>query len=154
MGVSLIHQRAAKSSLKSFRMTLFVPKFARDQKASADRLLMTYKKTNEDFRYLIRNDEKDIKILIKRMSEGERIPYRPISLKVLGRLSPLKTQLKSNPEEGEEDDSDDDIPDGFSTVANNKKDGYTPKDLIFKNLTSLLDGFSLELEQQKKRRIL
>ena len=115
---------------------------------------MTYKKTNEDFRYLIRNDEKDIKILIKRLSEGERIPYRPISLKVLGRLSPLKTQLKPNPEEGDEDDGDDDVPDGFSTVGNNKKDGYTPKELIFKNLTSLLDGFSLELEQQKKRRIL
>merc|ERR1711954_272705 len=115
MGVSLIHQRAAKSLLKSFSTTLFVPKFARDQKASADRLLMTYKKTNEDFRYLIRNDEKDIKILIKRLSEGERIPYRPISLKVLGRLSPLKTQLKPNPEDVEEDD--DTIPEGFSRTG-------------------------------------
>merc|ERR1712081_99774 len=150
--VSLIHQRAAKSSLKSFRTTLFVPKLARDRKSSADRLLMAYKKTNEDFRYLIRNDEKDIKILVKRLSEGERIPYRPILLKVLGKLSPLKTQLKSNPEEVEEDD--DDVPDGFSTVGSGRKDGYTPKDLIFKNITSLLDGFTLEMEQQKKNRML
>merc|ERR1711954_427448 len=150
--VALIHQRAAKSSLKSFRTTLYVPKLARDWKASADQLLMAYKKSNDDFRYLIRNDDKDIKILIKRISEGERIPYRPISLKVLGRLSPLKTQLKANPEEGEEDD--DDVPDSFSTVGSGRKDGYTPKDLIFKNITSLLDGFSLEMEQQKKNRML
>merc|ERR1712081_31161 len=118
--VSLMHQRAAKSSLKSFRTTLFVPKLARDRKSSADRLLMAYKKTNEDFRYLIRNDEKDIKILIKRLSEGERIPYRPILLKVLGKLSPLKTQLKSNPEEVEEDNDNDDVPDGFSTLGSNR----------------------------------
>merc|ERR1711954_362377 len=97
--VSLIHQRAAKSSLKSFRTTLYVPKLAKNRKSSADHLLMAYKKTNEDFRYLIRNDEKDIKILIKRFSEGERTPYRNISPKVLGRLSPLKTQVKAKHEE-------------------------------------------------------
>merc|ERR1711954_513079 len=150
--VSLIHQRAAKSSLKSFRTTLYIPKLARDRKASADRLLMAYKKTNDDFRYLIRNDKKDIKVLVKRLSEGERTPYRYISLKVLGRLSPLKTQVKAKPEEVGQDD--DDVPDGFSIVGSGRKDGYTPKELIFKNITSLLNGFSLEIEQQEKNRIL
>merc|ERR1712081_38329 len=77
--VSLIHQRAAKSSLKSFRTALFVPKLARDRKSSADRLLMTYKKENDDFRFLIRNDDRDIKVLIKRLSEGERVPYKKSS---------------------------------------------------------------------------
>merc|ERR1712081_71557 len=46
--VALIHQRAAKSSLRSFRTTLYVPKLARDRKSSADRLLMSYKKSNDD----------------------------------------------------------------------------------------------------------
>merc|ERR1711954_292428 len=150
--VSLIHQRAAKSSLKSFRTALFVPKLARNRKSSADRLLMTYKKENDDFRYLIRNDDRDIKVLVKRLSEGERTQYRNISLKVLGRLSPLKTQIKAKPDEIEEDD--DELPDGFSTVGDNRKDGYTPKELIFKNITSLLDGFSLEFAQEKQNRML
>ena len=73
-------------------------------------------------------------------------------MKVLGRLSPLKTQVKAKPEEVEEDNVE--VPDGFSTVGGSRKDGYTPKDLIFKNITSLLEGFSLELEQQKKNRML
>ena len=58
--------------------------------------------------------------------------------------------MKAKPEEGEEDDND--VPDGFSTVCSRRKDGYTPKELIFQNIKSLLDGFSLEIEQQKQRR--
>ena len=58
--------------------------------------------------------------------------------------------MKAKPEEGEEDDSD--VPDGFSKVGSGRKDGYTPKELIFQNIKSLLDGFSLEIEQQKQRR--
>merc|ERR1712081_13693 len=148
--VSLIHQRAAKSSLKSFRTALYVPKIARDRKSSVDRLLMTYKKANEDFRFLIRNSDKDIKVLIKRLSEGERVPYREISLKVLGRLSPLKTQIRAKPEEL--DEGEEELPDGFTAVGGHKKNDYTPKEMIFKNITSILDGFSLEDEQKKKNR--
>merc|ERR1711954_294841 len=63
--VAEIHRRAAKFALKSFRTTLYIPKVARDRKASVDCILMGYKKVNSDFCYLIRNDEKDIKVLIK-----------------------------------------------------------------------------------------
>merc|ERR1711954_540214 len=94
MGVSEIHRRAAKSRLKDFRTTTFIPKFAQDRKAKFDGLLMSYKKDNQDFRYIVRNGKKDIRVLIKRISEGERCPYRELSLDVLGRLSPLKTEIR------------------------------------------------------------
>merc|ERR1711954_393991 len=149
--VTEIHRCAAKSSLKSFRTTLYVPKLARDRKGSVDPLLMAYKKVNSDFRYLIRNDTQDIKVLIKRISEGERVPYRNISLAVLGRLSPLKTQVRAAPEEIEEVDETQ-TNDFTSPGSGRKKSNCIPKDLIFRNITSLLDGFSLEYEQQKTQK--
>merc|ERR1712081_150383 len=91
--VSEIHKRAAKSQIKEVRTTNFVPKFARDRKAKVDGLLMGYKKENTDFRYIVRNGDKDICVLIKRLSDGDRCPYRELSLDVLGRISPLKTQV-------------------------------------------------------------
>merc|ERR1712081_41348 len=101
-----IHKRAAKSALRDFRTMTFIPKIARDRKARIDALLMGYKKENKDFRYLVRNGERDVKVLIKRNSEEGRVPYRELSLDVLGRLSPLKTQISENPKEkpeGEEE---------------------------------------------------
>merc|ERR1712081_146520 len=89
-----IHKRAARSQIKEFRTTNFVPKFARDRKSKVDSLLMGYKKLNSDFRYIVRNGEQDIRVLIKRISEGDRCPYRKLSLEVLGRISPLKTQIR------------------------------------------------------------
>merc|ERR1711954_6758 len=88
-----IHIRAAKSQIKEFRTTTFVPKIAWDRKAKIDGLLMGYKKENQEFCYIVRNGDKDIHVLIKRISEGERCPYRELSLNVLGRISPLKTQI-------------------------------------------------------------
>merc|ERR1711954_366217 len=82
--VAEIHRRAQKSGLKDFRTTIYVPKAAWDQKTSIDRLLLGYKKENRDFRYLIRNGERDVKVLIKHVSEGDRVPYRNLSLQMLG----------------------------------------------------------------------
>merc|ERR1712112_390513 len=92
--VTEIHKRAAKAQIKEFRTTNYVPKFARDRKAKIDTILMSYKKENRDFRYIVRNGERDIRVLIKRLSEGDRCPYRELSLNVLGRISPLKTQVR------------------------------------------------------------
>merc|ERR1712081_148225 len=89
-----IHKHAAKSGIKDFRMMTFIPKIAWDRKAKVDGLLMGYKKENQDFRYIVRNGDKDICVLIKRISKGERCPYRELSLEVLGRLSRLKTQVR------------------------------------------------------------
>ena len=90
--VAEIHRRAAKAAIKEFRTATYVPKLARDRKTSIDKLLMGYKTINPDFRYTVRNGERDLKVLIKRTSKENFLPYRNISLEVLGRLSPLQTQ--------------------------------------------------------------
>merc|ERR1711954_205377 len=145
--VNEIHKRAQKSALKDFRTTIFVPKVARDRKGCIDRLLMGYKKQNGDFRYLVRNGERDLKVLIKRISEGERTPYRELSLNVLGRLSPLKTKMRAPPEETDE------TKDGFTKNGSAKKhDRYVPKDQIHQNITAILDGFDAQTAQEKRER--
>merc|ERR1712081_162262 len=146
-----IHRRAAKSALNCFRTTLYVPKAARNCKTAIEKLLMGYKRENSDFRYLVRNDTQDLKVLIKRICEGERVPYRPIALEVLGRLSPLKTTVRATPtEENVEDDEDD--PEGFTQPGSSKKkENYIPKEMIYRNITSILDGFSLQEENQRRR---
>merc|ERR1712082_309113 len=87
--VTEIHKRAARSQIKDFRTTNFIPKFARDRKAKLDNILMGYKRENSDFRYTVRNGDQDIRVLIKRISEGDRCPYHELSLEVLGRISRL-----------------------------------------------------------------
>merc|ERR1711954_477647 len=65
--VAEIHRRAAQSALNSFRTTLYIPKAARDHESAIDCLLLGYKKSNTDFRYFVRNDVQDLKVLIKRI---------------------------------------------------------------------------------------
>merc|ERR1712081_5469 len=141
--VTEIHKRAAKSALSEFRTCTFVPKLARDRKSKIDNILMGYKKENKDFRYLVRNGQKDVNVLIKRISKEGRVPCRELSLDVLGRLSPLKTQIRENPKEkpeGEEDSND-----GFTTQGSSRKnDNYIPKERIYNNITAILNGFSLQ----------
>merc|ERR1711954_144188 len=149
--VAEIHRRAAKSQLSCFRTTLYVPKSARDRKSAIDRLLMGYKKDNSDFRYLVRNDTLDLKVLIKRVSEGDRVPYRPIALNVLGRISPLKTTIRATDTDEREKDEDED-PEGFTPVGSaKKKENYVDKETIYRNITSILDGFAIQDENQRRR---
>merc|ERR1712081_88617 len=144
-----IHKRAARSQIKEFRTTNFVPKFARDRKTKIDSLLMGYKKLNTDFRYIVRNGDRDIRVLIKRISEGERCPYRGLSLNVLGRISPLKTQIRPKSPEKSGNPSEDS--EGFS--PSKSKDDFIPKETIYANITSILNGFDLQksLERQKNQ---
>merc|ERR1712081_53156 len=142
-----IHKRAARLQIKEFRTTNFVPKFARDRKAKVDSLLMGYKKENTDFRYIVRNGDKDIRVLIKRLSEGDRCPYRELSLYVLGRISPLKTQICPKSPEKHGIPSED--AEGFSPTRN--KDDFIPKEVIFENITSILNGFDLQKNLEKRQ---
>merc|ERR1711954_344056 len=152
--VQEIHRRAQKSALKDFRTTIFVPKAARDRKSSIDRLLVGYKKINNDFRYLVRNGQRDLQVLIKRVSEGERVPYRELSLNVLGQISPLKTTCKQEKEsEIDEETETEETEEGFTkTGSGRKKNKYVPKEDIYKNLTSILNGFELQTTQERTRR--
>merc|ERR1712081_127533 len=144
--VTEIHKRAAKSQMKNFRTTNYVPKFARDRKAKVDNILMGYKRENKDFRYIVRNGEQDIRVLIKRLSEGDRCPYRELSLDVLGRISPLKTQIRpKSPDKNDEKEDDE----GFSPTK--KKDNFRPLDEIYSNITSILNGFDLQRNIQRNK---
>merc|ERR1711954_84250 len=131
---------AAKAALKDFRTATFVPKLARDRKSKIDDLLMGYKKSNPDFRYLVRNDTRDLKVSIKRISKGSFVPYRKISLDVLGRLSPLKTSI---PERESEDEQETET-NGFRKQGRKRNPSFTPKDTIFRNITAILNGFDLK----------
>merc|ERR1711954_305265 len=112
-------------------------------------ILMAYKKENRDFRYLVRNGQKDLKILIKTLSEEGRVPYRELSLEVLGCLSPLKTQIKEIPKE--KPDENPENPDGYTIQGSEKKDdNYVPKDRIYENITAILNGFGLQQNLQRR----
>ena len=65
-------------------MATFIPKIARDRKVCIDRLLMEFKKDNEDFCYIIRNGNKDILVLVKITSEFNTVPTDPFPSKTLG----------------------------------------------------------------------
>ena len=90
-----------------------------------------------------------MKVLIKRVSKDERVPYRPIALEVLGRLSPLKTNLKAA--QIDEKDDEDTPPDAFTLPGSNrKKDNFIPKDTIYQNITAILNGFSIQQENSRR----
>merc|ERR1711954_210005 len=122
-----------------------------DRQAAATRMLMDYKKeVNTDFRFLIRNDELDIKILIKRICEDYRLPYRQMSLDVLGAISPVKPRTQKAPEDGDVNQKDDDN----TFISPNRRgalENYRPKELIFDNITAILNGFESESEKNERK---
>merc|ERR1712081_114355 len=130
--ITEIHKRAAKAAIREFRTTTFVPKLARDRKARIDELLMEYKKINKDFRYIVRNGEKDLRVLIKRVSEGSYLPYRNLHLHILGRLSPLKTTHK-DPKDHDVDKPEDALENFQQPKRRSRSDSYIPKEVIFQN---------------------
>merc|ERR1711954_47595 len=142
--ISEIHRRAAKAALKDFRTANFVPKLARDRKGKIDELLMSYRKINPDFRYIVRNDKRDLKVLIKRTSGGNFLPYRKISLDVPGRISPLKTQIPEK-ETSEEPEIESD---GYQRQGRrNRNPSYIPNETIYPNITAILDVFKVQQKQ-------
>merc|ERR1711954_574754 len=100
--IAEIQKRASKAALKEFKTATFVPKMARSRKTAIDKMLLAYKEDHPDFRYIVRNGEEDLKILIKRISEGSYLPYRNLPIQVLGAISPLKTNIKGSPVAGAE----------------------------------------------------
>merc|ERR1711954_336618 len=143
------HRRAAKAALREFKTCTFVPKIARERKAGIDKLLLEYKRLNPDFRYIMRNDIKDLKVLIKRASEGSYCPYRNISLEVLGALTPLKTRTKDLEENAQESTITLEEEDSFTSPGrSNRRKNYIPKETIFRNLTAIVDGFEQKQNHQ------
>merc|ERR1711954_479505 len=88
--VDEIHATAIRAASKNFRTITYTPKLARDRRNSLDKILLDFKKHEPDFRYIIRNGDNDLKVLVKRISEMNHMPYRKYELQNLGALSPLK----------------------------------------------------------------
>merc|ERR1711954_49948 len=147
--VTELHWRAAKAMLKDFKTCFYIPKIARERKNCIDKLLLDYKTENKDFRYIVRNGEKDLKVLIKRASEGNILPYRNISLEVLGALTPLKT-INKDADESHEEEAVQPGEDFVSPRRTNRRRNYIPKDQIFLNITSILNGFEASHASQRR----
>merc|ERR1711954_590603 len=96
--VKLIHKRAQVAASKNFRTQLFIPKIARSRKGCIDNLLLDFKKECPDFRYIVKNGDKDLNVLIKRFSEGNHCPYREINIEMLGAISPINPYTKNTKE--------------------------------------------------------
>merc|ERR1711954_242735 len=146
-----IHRRAARSSLKDFKTCTFIPKIAHDRKAKVDSLLMEYEKLNKDFRYIIRNGEEDIRILIKRFSEGSYLPYRSLAIEVLGAISPIKPKTIDPQEDSPGTSEQEKDEQGFQKVTPSKSacPNYIPKEQIFTNITAILNGFELQSGERR-----
>merc|ERR1712081_47753 len=148
--VTELHKRATRAPSKDFKTSTYIPKLARDRQTSVTKMLMDYKKVNADFRFIIRNDETDIKVLIKRFSEGYRLPYRKMSLEVLGAISPVKPRTKDTPEEVEDSQKEDENT-FISPNRRGARENYKPKELIFQNITAILNGFESESNKDGRR---
>merc|ERR1712243_390074 len=140
-----LHKRSAKAKLKEFRTATFIPKIARDRKTAVDKILLDYKKQNSDFRYIVQNGPSDIRVLIKRFSEGNYLPFRELSLNVLGAISPVKPTTRPSPEDQRsEPESAKPEEDFISPSRCGARENYIPRDTIFRNITAILNGFEQE----------
>jgi len=135
-----IHKHAAKAASGSFRTANLVPKLARDRKISVDRIFMEFKRSNPDFRYLVCNGKDDIYVMVKRLSELDRLPYRNIPLENLGAISSLKPKT-TDPEENKGENSSNVDDQGFISPRKFRRPDYIPKEEIFMRIKNFLYGF-------------
>merc|ERR1711954_578261 len=97
---------------------------------------MEYKHQNTNFRYIIRNGDMDNKVLIKRFSEGLNLPYRNLSLDILGAISPIKPRTKPNAEKAERESSQNETEDQFTSPSRRgSRENYILKETILRNIT-------------------
>merc|ERR1711954_452762 len=150
--VTELHKRSAKAKLKDFKTATYIPKIARDRKTAVDKILLDYKKQNSDFRYIIRNGQSDIRVLIKRFSEDSYLPFRELSINVLGSISPVKTLTKESEETDVEESPVTEEADNFTSPGrNHRRPNYIPKEEIFLNITAILDGFETQDRVKNQR---
>merc|ERR1712081_10968 len=102
---------------------------------------------------------KDIRVLIKCVSEGNFLPYRELAHEVLRDLSPLKTQIRETARESAEEDSGEEAGgeamgeglDGFQKPRRRRRSAsFQNKELIFTNITAILNGFEAARNSERK----
>merc|ERR1711954_334444 len=97
--VKRIMRETSKLPAKEFKVVPFVPEIARTKKKAIDSILLGFKRNqDESLRYIIKNDKSDLKVLLKRQSDYDFIPYREINLRALGKLPNINTVTKDDPQ--------------------------------------------------------
>ena len=145
--IERITRETSRVPAKVFKTVPFIPELARGRKKAIDAVLLDYKRNvDNSLRYLIKNDTDDVKVLLKRYSEYDYLPYREIELKHLGKLPGFNTITKDtnvNLDLVEQVEN----PEQFR-VARKRKQRNSPKKLsrnqINKNISKFLDGFKLK----------
>ena len=152
--VERIMRETSRIPAKIFKTVPFIPEIARGCKKAIDAVLLQYKRTIDDsLCYLIKNDVDDVKVLLKRYSEYDYLPYREIELKHLGKLPGFSTITK-------DDRVNQDLvnqvenPEDFR-IQRKRKQRNSPKKLsqsqININITRFLDGLSLKIRKKKQK---
>ena len=88
--------------------------------------------------------------MIKISSKDNNLPYRNLSLDVLGALSPIKTKTRQDEEEVVEETANLEREDDFTSPGRrNRRQNFIPKETTFRNITSILDGFDYQRSAQR-----
>ena len=137
---------------KEFKAIPFVPDIARDKKKAVDSLLLGYKNSvDRSIRYIIKNDEQDLKILLKRQSEYDFLPYREINMRALGKLPALKTVTQDDRRMEElivrVNNEEDFRPQRKRKQRNSPK--KLPLNKIYDNITKFLNGFEVDNSEEE-----
>ena len=110
---------------------------------------MDFKRENQDFRYSIRNGPDNIRVIIKRISKYQNIPYRAIQIDCLGAISPFKPKTVDNSEENLSEIEED--KEGFQKTSKKlKRPNFLPKEEIYRNINAVLDGFSPKANRERR----
>ena len=129
---------------------------ARGRKKGIDQILIQYKKSvNDNLRYVVKNDEDDVKVLIRAYDEYDHVPYRELNLDILGKIPDFECITKS-----------DNIPEAVMTSIEDperfqitreerkRKKRQSPKkaskETIFARITRFLAGFEVDVEESSE----
>merc|ERR1711954_484610 len=85
------YPESCTSSEQEFKTKIFVPKLARQRKVDIDKVLLEVKKSVKDLRYIIRNGQNDLQVMLKRGNMGK---YMSFPIEKLGEIAPLSPRQK------------------------------------------------------------
>ena len=157
MSVNLIVKQTSKLPAKIFKAIPYIPDIARLRKKAIDQVLVSYKKgVNDNLRYVIKNDEDDIKLLVRSYDEYDHQPYREMALDQLGKLPDFQCVTKKDaiPEAFSEEIKD---TEHFQITCEEKKrkkrrsPQKASRDTINDRITCFLNGFDVDLEESSEK---
>merc|ERR1711954_239157 len=119
--VDIILKQSSKLPARTFKAIPFIPEIARQRKKEIDSIMLEYKRrVNDNLRYVVKNNDDDLKLLIRNYNKYEHLPYREVELDILGKLPDFncvtkKDTIPENVASAAED------PEGFEVTREEKK---------------------------------